>query len=444
MRERIPQPIFGLLERLHTAGFLAYPVGGCVRDLLLGSEPHDWDLATSALPEETERLFADCRVVETGLRHGTVTVLAGGFSAEITSFRAEEGYSDGRHPDAVRFGVSLREDLARRDFTIGAMALDIAHDTVIDPFGGQEDLNAGILRAVGEPERRFAEDALRILRGLRFSAVLGFTIEPKTAAAMRQCAPQLCHISPERIRAELTKMLCGKNIAPVLREYPDILQVVLPEIRPMPGFLQHNPHHDRDVWEHTIAVVAAIPPEPVLRWAALLHDSAKPQCYTRDENGIGHFHGHQEKSAETAEVILRRLHCENRLIAEVTELIRIHDTRFPASERMAVRWAGRWGEERFRQFLELRCADTLAQAQPEGAAEYRAAMLRLLEKAKAEQCCFSVRQLALGGEELAQLGLRGREIGEQLEILLEAVQAGMLPNEHTALLAAAKSQKDEN
>lgn len=442
MREKIPSAVLRVVERLREAGQEAYPVGGCVRDLLRGAAPHDWDIATAALPEMTERLFADCRVIETGLSHGTVTVLAEGIPVEITSFRTEEGYSDGRHPDTVRFGVSLREDLARRDFTIGAMALDIEEDRVVDFFGGVEDLAAGILRAVGEPEQRFSEDALRILRALRFAAVLGFAIEPETAAAMERCAPMLLKISPERIRTELEKLLCGEMAAAVLRQYAGIVATVLPETQPMFGFRQQNPHHNRDVWEHTLAVVAAVPAEPLLRWAALFHDIAKPRCFTVDERGVGHFHGHPAVSAAMVREILRRLRCENRLIEEVAALVEIHDIRFPAEKKLAVRWAGRWGEERFCAFLELRRADTLAQADPSGAEAYRETMLRFLAEAKAEAACFTVRELKIDGNDLVARGWHGRAVGEALEALLNAVQGGLLPNEREALLRGIDSLRD--
>lgn len=344
---KIPPAVKELLETLRRGGFAAYPVGGAVRDLLLGKQPHDWDVTTAARPEQAEALLSGCRVIETGVRHGTITVLAGETPVELTTFRGEGSYTDGRHPDAVTFGVGLEEDLARRDFTIGAMAWNAETGEVIDPFGGQADLENRLIRAVGEPDRRFAEDGLRILRGLRFAAVLGFEIEPGTADALRRNAPRLKNLSPERVKAELERLLCGPAAALVLREYVDVIGVVLPELLPMVGFAQNNSHHRKDVWEHTLAVLENIPAEPALRWAALLHDVEKPACCTTDEEGIRHFKGHQERSAATAEKILRRLHAETRLITEVTELIKIHDIRFPATVEMATRWAGRWGESAF-------------------------------------------------------------------------------------------------
>ncbi len=443
-KEKIPAPVRQLLAALRQAGYKAYPVGGCVRDLLRGVPPHDWDITTSATPEQAEAALTGWRVIETGVKHGTVTVLAGEYPVELTTFRGEGGYTDGRHPDHVTFGVTPEEDLARRDFTIGAMAWDTENDRLLDPYGGQRDLENGLLRAVGDPDRRFAEDALRILRGLRFAATLGFAIEPETAAALRRNADRLRELSAERVRGELQKLLCGEAAVPVLRDYVEVIGVVLPELLPMVGFGQNNPHHCKDVWEHTLTVLQNVPPEPELRWAALLHDVEKPACCTSDEDGIRHFKGHQEKGAQTAERILRRLHCETRFITDVTELIRIHDIRFPATVEMATRWAGRWGERRFLQFLALRRADTLGQAHPEEAEPYYLAMIEAYDEAKRRNACFTVRQLAVSGDDLTGLGLSGPAVGEALRQLLRAVQSGALPNERNALLAAAREpQKPE-
>ena len=436
---KIPPAVKELLETLRRGGFAAYPVGGAVRDLLLGK--HDWDVTTAARPEQAEALLSGCRVIETGVRHGTITVLAGETPVELTTFRGEGSYTDGRHPDAVTFGVGLEEDLARRDFTIGAMAWNAETGEVIDPFGGQADLKNWLIRAVGEPDRRFAEDGLRILRGLRFAAALGFEIEPGTADALRRNAPWLKNLSPERVRAELERLLCGPVAAPVLREYVDVIGVVLPELLPMVGFMQNNPHHRKDVWEHTLTVLENIPAEPALRWAALLHDVEKPSCCTTDEEGIRHFKGHQERSAATAEKILRRLHAETRLITEVTELIKIHDIRFPATVEMATRWAGRWGEKRFLRFAALRRADTLGQAHPEEAEPYYRALTEAFGEAKRKNACFTVRQLAVTGNDLTAMGLAGPAVGETLRRLLQGVQSGALPNERAALLAAAGQQE---
>lgn len=434
----LPRAVADILKILHENGYRAYAVGGCVRDSLLGRTPHDWDVASDAEAETVLALFP--HTVGTGLRHGTVTVLYPAMAVEVTTFRRDGDYSDRRRPDSVTFTDSLREDAARRDFTINAMYYNES-EGLIDCFSGREDLAARLIRAVGDPLRRFDEDALRILRAGRFAAELGFAVEPETAAALRRNAPRLQSLSPERVRTELQKLICGRAAAPVLREYIEVIGVVLPELLPMVGFAQNNPHHNRDVWEHTLTVLENIPAEPVLRWAALLHDAEKPACCTVDAEGIRHFHGHQGKSAETAEAMLRRLHCETRLIADVTELIKIHDIRFPATVETATRWAGRWGEKRFLQFTELRRADTLGQAYPGEAEPYYRALRAAYDEAKRQDACFTVRQLAVSGDDLTGLGLSGPAVGETLRRLLRLVQGGTLPNERAALLAAAGQQE---
>ncbi|RHV71868.1 hypothetical protein DXB06_12980 [Butyricicoccus sp. OF13-6] len=292
---QLPEHAAHAIRRLERAGFEAWAVGGCVRDSLRGVEPHDWDLCTSASPAQMQAVFADARVLTTGLRHGTLTVLTDGGPLEITTYRTESGYSDGRHPDGVRFVTDIREDLARRDFTVGAMAWHPERG-LCDPFGGQTDLKNGVLRAVGDADTRFQEDALRILRGLRFASKLGFAIEPETAAAMRRQVHRLDCIAAERIREELTGLLCGRYVQRTLMAYADLITSALPELAPMQGCQQQNPHHLYDVWEHTVRAVGQVPAEPVLRWAMLLHDSGKPACKTVDEQGIGHFRGHPRRA----------------------------------------------------------------------------------------------------------------------------------------------------
>ena len=317
----LPAPVEQALARLTAAGFEACVVGGAVRDALRGAEAKDWDVATSALPRQVEQVFSGERLVETGLRHGTVTVVLAGLPLEITTYRVDGAYTDHRRPDGVHFTRSLTEDLRRRDFTVNAMAYAPGRG-LADPFGGQADLAAGVLRCVGEPDRRFQEDALRILRGLRFSAQLGMRLEPDTADALRRNRELLADIAPERAQSELTGLLCGAHAGAVLTAFPEVLAVPIPELKPLWGFDQHNPHHDRDVWAHTAAVVDAIPPVPALRWAALLHDVGKPGCFSLAEDGVGHFYGHAQRSTELAEDILRRLRLDNTRRQEVLQLIR--------------------------------------------------------------------------------------------------------------------------
>jgi tRNA nucleotidyltransferase (CCA-adding enzyme) len=270
MKIKIPSQVDGVLKRLSENGREAYAVGGCVRDSLLGLTPNDWDVATSALPEETERIFADCRVIETGLKHGTVTILSGGMPIEVTTYRIDGAYSDGRHPDDVSFTRNLKDDLARRDFTVNALAYN-PESGLADCFGGRQDLADGIIRCVGDADIRFREDGLRILRALRFSSVLGFSIESRTAESALRNRDLLDRIAGERIQAEFTKLLCGRGAAEVLRKFREIIAQFIPEIRPSFGFDQHNPHHSYDVWEHVLHSVNAVTPEPVLRLTMFLH-----------------------------------------------------------------------------------------------------------------------------------------------------------------------------
>ena len=276
----LSREVDAVLARLEDAGHAAYAVGGCVRDLLRGAVPHDWDVTTSARPEEVMALFPG-RCIPTGLPHGTVTVRENHQSIEVTTFRADGPYDDGRHPRSVTFSTRIEDDLARRDFTVNAMALD-RRGTLVDVFGGREDLARGVIRCVGEPDRRFGEDALRVMRALRFAACFGFSIGEETARGLRRSAPGLRRIAAERLREEMTKLLCGDGAAAVLLAYPEVIGVFLPEILPSVGFEQHNPHHCYTVWEHLVRSAAAVPPEPVLRWAMLLHDIGKPACFTRD------------------------------------------------------------------------------------------------------------------------------------------------------------------
>ena len=436
----IPEHVKTILSRLEAAGHEAYCVGGAVRDRLLGRAPGDWDVTTSALPEEVSALFAP-HALPTGLRHGTVTVKPEGVpGVEVTTYRRDGAYSDCRRPDSVEFTASLEEDLARRDFTVNAMALDL-RGTLADPFGGGEDLKRGLLRAVGEPEKRFGEDALRILRGLRFAARLGFSIEAGTDRALRACAPLLEHIAPERVREELTGILCGPYAETVLRSYPDVLGVVLPEIAPSVGFDQRSVYHCYDVWEHTARAVGAAPSAPVLRWTMLLHDLGKPDTFFLDGEGRGHFYGHWRKSAEYAGAILDRLRFDRRSRDLILTLVERHDCELPLSEKSVRKNLARYGEEAVRALLAVKRADNLAQAP-----EYRDRQVLigqwedLLNLVLQEGACFSLRQLAVRGGDLTALGLRGPAVGRVLQALLDQVLDGKLPNDREILLHCVREE----
>ena len=431
----IPENVQAVLRTLESAGREAWCVGGCIRDMLLDGDraPEDWDVATSALPEETLAVFAS-RAEPTGLKHGTVTVKTSGGPVEVTTYRLDGTYRDHRRPESVTFTRSIEEDLSRRDFTVNAMALDLRGE-LRDPFGGREDLRRGVLRCVGDPDRRFQEDALRILRGLRFAAALGLEIEPGTAAALRRNREGLNDIAPERIQTEFFKLLPGEKAAEVLRGYPEVFGVFWPELLPMVGFSQRNRHHCYDVWEHSLHALDAVPGDLVLRCAMLLHDVGKPACFTLDQAGVGHFYGHPAASRDLADRMLRRLKCAADFRETVVRLVEWHDRDIPRTDKAIRRALRVLGEEDLRRLILVKRADNLGQA-PEywdrqGELDKAEA---ILDRLLAEDACFSLKQLAVRGGDLLALGLSGPAVGRALEDLLEKVMDGALPNERDALL----------
>ncbi len=434
-----PAGVTSILQTLAQNGQEAYIVGGCVRDLLPGKTPVDWDITTSARPEEVLTLFPHS--IPTGLQHGTVTVKIDGESYEVTTFRADGDYADHRHPDTVRFTDSLREDLARRDFTVNAMAMDL-QGRLYDFYGGQQDLHDGMLRCVGDPDRRFDEDALRMMRALRFSSTLGFSIDAETARSLREHRQELSQIAVERLYVEMTKLLCGKNAAEVLLQYPDVISVFLPEILPCVGLEQHNPHHCYDVWGHTVHSVAAIAPDPVLRWTMLLHDLGKGSTFTMDEQGVGHFYGHGKASVILAEAITTRLHFSRERKKRVIELVDWHDRDVPRAEKSIRRCLYHLGEEGVRQLIAVKRADNAAQHPDyQGRSMEMDKAERILQAILDADACFSLRQLAINGGDLLALGLRGKAVGEALQYLLEQVMDGKLPNEKAALLHKISNER---
>ena len=432
---KIPPKVNKAMEILRAKGHTAYVVGGAVRDYVRGADTGtDWDITTSALPEETETIFSGYRVIEAGMKHGTVTVLLDGEPLEITTYRVDGGYSDHRHPDEVRFTRSLREDLRRRDFTMNALAWSPAAG-LVDCCGGVSDIAAGIIRCVGQPDRRFQEDGLRILRALRFASVLGFRLEADTAKAVHRNRGLLAAIAAERVQAELTRLLCGQNAEAVLLEYGDVLAVSIPELAPMFGFQQHNPHHDRDVWAHTAAVVAAAPAEPVLRWAALLHDVGKPACFSLAYDGIGHFYGHAQHSTGLANEILTRLRLDRDSRERILALIRCHDLPIPPEAKPVKRLMNKLGADAVRQLICLHKADTAGQSPLcAGRIQEYDRVEAVRQALLAQAACFSLKDLAVNGRDLLSLGLTGREIGQALEYCLNAVIDERLPNEKQPLL----------
>lgn len=437
---QLPKAVHTALVRLEHAGYAAYVVGGAVRDHLRGVQPHDFDLCTAALPEQMRAVFADERVLDTGLQHGTLSVLLDGMKLEITTFRVEGTYSDGRRPDKVRFVRDIEADLARRDFTVNAMAYSPQRG-LIDPFGARRDLESRTLRAVGVPQARFTEDALRILRGLRMYAETGFVIEPETAAAMFALAPRLRQIAAERIAAELLRLLCGRYAGHVLRAYTDVLGVVLPEILPMVGFDQRNPHHLYPVFEHTVRVLEQIPAEPALRLAALYHDTGKPHSFTVDADGIGHFYGHPKISTALIEQRCLALRLPSALREEVVFLVRVHDVPIGRELKNVRRRLAQYGEARLRRVLMFKKADGVGRGTHKDYIGLFQRLETMLNQVLAQQDCLTTRCLALGGHDLMALGLRGKQIGDMQRYLLEQVLDDPARNTRASLTALVQQKE---
>ncbi len=432
----INQPDFvkKAIEKLNADGFEAYEVGGCVRDSLMGRKPYDWDITTSASPIETKAVFEGYKVVETGIKHGTVTVIIDGHHLEITTYRIDGGYTDNRHPDKVSFTKKLSEDLSRRDFTINAIAFH-AEKGIYDCFDGVSDIKNRIIRCVGEPDRRFSEDALRIMRALRFASVLGFEIEEETEKSIRKNAHLLKNIAAERISVELSKLLCGKNVYKVLMSFPDVLEEIIPEIGNTVGFDQKTKYHIFDVYEHILKSTENIKPVLHLRLAMLFHDIGKPHCFTIDENGQGHFKGHAKISYEIAEKSLGALKYDNVTKEKVLTLIKYHDAVIEDDERLIKRWLNRLTPEVFFDLMEVKKADTLSQ-NPEFD---RTCMIEAVSKKATEilerKECFSLSALAVKGDDLLALGVpEGKKIGKALEFLLKAVTDGKCENDKQKLI----------
>lgn len=435
----LPPSAKQLLTRLHDAGFEAYAVGGCVRDFLRGVTPEDIDITTAATPHEILTVFENLRTIPTGLQHGTVTVLVDGVPFEITTFRTDGTYSDGRHPDSVAFTTLLTEDLARRDFTVNAIAMR-EDGTVIDPFGGAEDLRNGILRCVGDPEKRFQEDALRIARLFRFMGALGFDVDAATVDAAVRLCDRLDLVAAERKRVELTKALVGEHFLKAATTLPSVLCAIVPALSPLVDFDQHNPHHAFDIYTHTVRAVDAAVRDPIIRLAVLLHDIGKPNTFHMDENGVGHFYGHPAHSNALAEETLHALRFDNATIHAVLPLVAHHDIPISAERRLVKRRLAQFGETGLRRLLAVKQADAagcFADSVPPDFDDIH----RLIDDLLAEEACVSLRDLAIGGGDLLTAGFAaGPLIGTILNTLLQDVVEERLPNEREVLLHAAKER----
>lgn len=436
----MPKNVDIAINLLQSAGFEAYAVGGCVRDSLLGKTPNDWDITTSAKPEDMKSVFADFHCIDTGIKHGTVTVVIDGEPLEITTFRLDGEYEDNRHPKSVTFTSNLGADLGRRDFTVNAMAYSKMTGTV-DLFGGQNDLKNGIIRCVGDPNRRFNEDALRILRALRFASALDFEIEEKTAQSLLKNRALLGNISEERIAKELLKLVCGKGAKRILTDFAPVLFEILPELQPMYKNSHDNPHHCYDIYEHTLIAVESIDPEPTLRFAMLLHDCGKPAVKKFDENGVAHFYGHQRISAEISAQILARLKVSNKFRDEILFLVSNHDRweLYENTEKMP-RYLSKFGLDGVLNLLKVMRADVLAQSP-----KYRYRLDQIAdaeETAKnlaAQKPCLSLSELQINGRTLMDIGIpQGRKLGAVLAQLLDEVIDGVTKNTQEALTTRAR------
>ena len=434
---QLPQGGLAIIQRLNCAGYEAWFVGGCVRDLLMGRVPHDWDICTNALPEETEHVFEHYAIHETGIAHGTVLLMVGEEGYEVTTYRTEGTYSDHRHPDKVCFVRDIASDLARRDFTINAMAYHPEHG-VIDFYNGRKDLIEKKLRTVGSPQLRFQEDALRILRALRFAARLQFEIDPLTAEAIHCKRNDLALVANERIFQELKGILQAPGAEKVLLAFSDVLAVILPEIALLIGYDQNTPHHHLDAWQHTVKVLAGVSQQDMsLRLAALLHDTGKPECQSLDVNGRSHFYGHNQRSAELAHQALMRLHCDTATRFQVEQLVALHDLVLPISLPKVRHFLAEVGEETVQKLLLLKRADVLAQSefQRDEKLQKIDAFEIMLEQIKQDGSCWTVRQLAIRGADFITLGVEpGPQIGQLLVQGLTGVMEGKVKNEREALL----------
>lgn len=431
----LPDYVRWCIDALEKQGFSCYAVGGCVRDAFLGLTPHDYDLCTDALPDQIKEAFDGYPLVLAGEKHGTVGVVTDGGVVEITTFRTEGDYADSRHPGWVEFVKAVDGDLSRRDFTINAMAWSPKRG-LADPFGGQKDLKNKILRAVGIANERFAEDALRILRGMRFSVRYQLHVEETTLQAMFSLASLLDHIAKERVFEELCKLLPLVNEADLIRFAP-ILAQVIPELAPTMGFEQHSHHHIYDVFTHTAHVTAAAPTDLALRWAALLHDIGKVTTFTLDAQGEGHFYGHAETSAQMADEILHRLKAPNALREEVVFLIAHHMHPLESERKQLRRKLSKWGADRLKKLLALQEADFNSKGVT-GTFFPFDEIGKMVEKLIQENSCLTLRDLAINGHDLMAMGLSGNTIGQCLNDLLSKVIEEELPNEKAALIAAVR------
>lgn len=441
----LPKNVKTIIKILNTHNYEAFIVGGCVRDSAIGLTPHDWDICTNAKPEEIKKCFENFNTFDSGIKHGTISVVLDGEVFEVTTYRIDGTYSDNRRPDSVSFTSDITQDLARRDFTINAMAYN-EQSGLIDPYGGRNDLSDKIIKCVGNPDFRFNEDALRIIRALRFASVYNFEIDDETAKSIHKNADLLNNIAVERISVELNKLLSGNGAEKILNNYRDVIAVFIPEIKPMFDYNQHTKHHNRDLWHHTIYAVKSIDNTPLLRMSMLLHDIGKPKACKRDGDGTCHFKGHPKYSAEMAENILRRLKYSNDFIETCITLIKYHDVRFNGSKRQLRHVMSAIGDKNVELLLKIQRADIMAQSDYKHREKLEKLDLacQTYKGILADKDCFTLKQLEINGNDIKNLGVsEGIKIGKILKILLGLVIEDKIENEKSALIKKAEEIRDE-
>lgn len=433
----IPQFAQAVADRLTKMGYEAYFVGGCVRDAIIGRNMNDYDIATNALPDEMKTVFADMKIIPTGEKHGTMTVVSQGENIEVTTYRVDGEYEDGRRPMSVSFTKNITDDLARRDFTVNAICYN---GKFVDPFGGRDDIEKQVIRTVGDPDTRFGEDALRIMRALRFAATLGFSISDDTKKSIHKNKELLKKVSAERIFTEFSKLVTGEYAADVLLEYSDVIGVFIPEILPCVGFDQKNEYHIYDVYEHIVRALDASENDLKIRLAVFFHDIGKPECFTLDEKG-GHFKGHDKKSAQISRDVLKRLKADNDTVDTIELLVREHQRDILPEKRYVKRCLSKIPYDMFDMLLKVKYADTLAHSdKAKGNFEVLEKLKNLREEIEAEGACLSLKDLAINGNDLKKMGVtEGKKIGEILNALLEKVIDGEIENEREQLIEIVKA-----
>lgn len=434
----VPAPVNYIIQELEKCGHEAYMVGGCVRDSVLGRKPHDYDICTSATPDEILKAFPNEEIIPTGLQHGTITILINKEPFEVTTYRIDGDYSDNRRPDNVTFTKNLVEDLRRRDFTINAMAYN-PKTGLIDPFNGMEDIKYKKIRCVGSAEDRFNEDALRILRAIRFEAQLGFAGFPETMFEIDRQYERLKNISVERINSEFCKIVASNQFCVELVLYPDVFSLFIPELKDMIGFQQDNPYHAYDVFDHTVhAIEKCESDDLIVRLAVFFHDFWKPHSYQDGEDGIRHFKGHGKVSSDITDTIMKRLRFDNETRNNVVELVYYHDATFEVGKKYVKRWLNKIGEKQFRRLLEVRKADIKGQKPDyeESRIEKINNIENILEEILSEKSCFSLKDLAVNGNDVKEVMKlkEGKDIGYWLNEILKRVIDGELENNRDDLV----------